>query len=78
MDQLSLLWVARFSCSLILLGSPYCVEQKNTGVAKNKVADILVAFVMRQHNFQQDCEEIYLNKRVCEGYPRCISRPEIF
>ena len=26
-------------------------------------ADILVAFVMRQHNCQQDCEEMYLNKR---------------
>jgi len=40
------------------------VEQKYTGVAKNKAADILVAFVMRQHNFQQECEEKYLNKRL--------------
>jgi len=27
-------------------------------------ADILVAFVMRQHNCQQYCEEMHLNKRV--------------
>ncbi|WP_185151548.1 hypothetical protein [Peribacillus simplex] len=47
---------------MILLGSPYCVEQENTGVAKSKDADILVAFGMRHHNCRQDCEEIVLKQ----------------